>query len=124
MYCANSARREVADRLPQRISLPLNPEQALMLNVLYLIGESIMRRDSAAVTKLVRGIAKMVYSKPGETTRDELRALMEKHIDVVQDAGGWYDGTATDWLAELKAAVFEVPPEWTPTRDATGDPEC
>jgi hypothetical protein len=41
----------VADRLPQRISLPLNPEQALMLNVLYLIGEAIMRRDTPAVTK-------------------------------------------------------------------------
>jgi predicted ATP-dependent Lon-type protease len=79
----------MSDRLPQRISLPLDPETALMLNVLYLIGEAIMRRDTPAVTHIIRGIAKMAYSKEGEATRDELRKIMETHIDAVQAAGGW-----------------------------------
>jgi hypothetical protein len=101
----------------------LKPEQALMLNVLYLIGEAIMRRDTPAVTHIIRGISKMVYSKEGEATRDELRALMEMHVDAVQAAGGWYDDQPTDWLAELKAAVFEVPRDWTPERSGAGDEE-
>jgi predicted ATP-dependent Lon-type protease len=106
----------MADRLPQLISLPLTPEAALMLNVLYLIGEAIMRRDTPAVTKIIRGIAKMAYSKEGEATRDDLRKLMEQHIDVVQQAGEWVGELPDNWLDELKAAVFEVPDDWTPNK--------
>lgn len=112
----------MTDSLPQRISLPLTPEAALMLNVLYLIGEAIMRRDTPAVTHIIRGISKMVYSKEGEATRDELRRVMELHVDAVQAAGGWYDDQPTDWLAALKSAVFEIPKDWTPERsDASED---
>lgn len=111
----------MTDRLPQRISLPLEPETALMLNVLYLIGEAIMRRDTPAVTHIIRGIAKMVYSPKGEQTRNELRALMEMHINAVQTAGGWYDDAPADWLAQLKSAVFEIPPDWSPAKDLYPD---
>jgi hypothetical protein len=111
----------MTDRLPQRISLPLDPETALMLNVLYLIGEAIIRRDTPAVTTIIRAVAKMCYSKEGEATRNALRALMEKHVDAVQEAGGWYQNAPENWLEELKAAVFEVPTDWTPARDEYPD---
>jgi hypothetical protein len=104
----------VSDRLPQRISLPLEPGVALMLNVLYLIGEAIMRRDTPAVTAIIRGIAKMAYSKQGLVTRDKLRKVMELHVDAVQAAAGWYEGAPENWLEELKRAVFEVPADWKP----------
>jgi hypothetical protein len=35
---------------------------------------------------------------------------------VVQQAGQWVGELPDNWLDELKAAVFEVPDDWTPNK--------